>query len=99
MFQLFRNWRDRSRTLRELAAGAHYERRFEVNAFDAELRTALQARDAGDHARALALRRRLRQDFPKLSMESEPGLKLLIDLGAFDEADALMAEGRRSFPR
>ena len=60
--------------------------------------SAIEAFDSGDHDKALTIGNKTLRRFPEQCMASRPGLRLLLNLGSFDEIDAMMQEGRRRFP-
>lgn len=51
--------------------------------------------DQGNRGQALEIWREMRVRFPDLCVTSEAGLNLALDLGRYDEAEALLEEGRR----
>jgi hypothetical protein len=83
------------RDLREVER--QYSRDYEPG-FTAQISRAREAFDRGDREQALAVWHKTRALFPELSMTSEGPLMLLLDLGAFDAADALMQTGWKRYP-
>jgi tetratricopeptide (TPR) repeat protein len=53
----------------------------------------------GRHEKATEIWRRMYTQFPDLCLKSEKAFNLLIDLGLHDEADRLIHEGSRRYPR
>jgi tetratricopeptide (TPR) repeat protein len=54
---------------------------------------------SGRQARSLQLWRSLFEQYPDLVLKSEAAFNLFIDLGCHDEADALLQEARKRYPR
>jgi tetratricopeptide (TPR) repeat protein len=99
LFETLRAWFDRRRTLREARAGG-LEDNHPYSAFFAEqIATARAEFGAGRRDRAWVIWREMHVRFPDLCMRSAKALNLLIELGHHDEADALILEGRRRYPR
>lgn len=101
MFGTLRDWRERRRTLQELRA---FDRQRPSNEsywayFSDQIGSAKSALDGGDQQRALAIWSDLRSSLPDLSLTSESAINLVLDLGRFDEADAMIRDGREQFPR
>jgi tetratricopeptide (TPR) repeat protein len=85
--------------LRELRAVERQYNHGHEMVFAAQIDRAREAFDRGDREQALTIWHRTRALFPELSMTSEGALQLLLNLGAFDEADALIQKGWRRYPR
>ena len=98
MFEALNAWFDRRRALRELRS-AEFQHGVDFgNIFTNKIDIARQTFDAGDRARALEIWRGLNAEFPDLSATSDKSLRLALDLGCFDEAEALIQQGRRLHP-
>lgn len=85
--------------MRELLAdrghdGSGYERYFTEQIWQAK-----SAWGQGAGHSALQTWRAMRARFPELCLLSRPAFDLVLDLGLYDEAEALVREGRLRFPR
>jgi tetratricopeptide (TPR) repeat protein len=98
LFETLREWFERRRTLRELRVGiSQYGSDFN-RVFAEQINLAEETYGRGNPEQALAVWNKARARFPDLCLTTKKGLRLLLDLGLFDEADALMREGRRRYP-
>lgn len=66
--------------------------------FADQIHVAMSACHRGAHEQALTIWRDMNMRYPG-SLTSEKALNLLVGLGCYDEAEALMREGRRRYPR
>jgi tetratricopeptide (TPR) repeat protein len=98
VFRALSTWFDRRRAFRELRSAEYHHGLDFGNIFSNKIDIARQTFNAGDSARALEIWRELNAQFPEMSATSETGLKLALNLGCFDEAEALMQQGRRRHP-
>lgn len=98
MFHGLKDWFHRRSVLRELRVGDKRYNEDNGKYFEEQIALAQAALDQDNREQALAIWHRMRALFPGMPMWSKPALRLLLDLGAFDEADALMQEGRTSYP-
>jgi tetratricopeptide (TPR) repeat protein len=98
LFQALRIWLDRLRALRDLRSvedrhGIDFRPHFVI-----QIDLAQRALKQGDRAQAVEIWRQLRARFPGLSAMSEDGLSLALDLGYYDEAEAMLRAGQRYQP-
>jgi tetratricopeptide (TPR) repeat protein len=98
VFQAVRSWFERRQILRELRVddgqrGGGYRKYV-----DEELSLARDVLDCGDRDQARAIWVKLRALDPQAVAYSPAGLRLLLDLGGFDEADAMMRDGHKQHP-
>ena len=99
MLRLLREWRDRSRVLRDERKGRRDVGRRARLLVENSMQASKRALESGDRATALRVWQEARVLYPDLVMESRAALNLLIGLQRFDEAAALMQEGCRRDPR
>jgi tetratricopeptide (TPR) repeat protein len=99
VFGALKEWWERRRALRELRAsedeGSQGFRKFFVE----QILDARSSLIRGDRPLALRIWRDMNERFPKLILTSDEALNLLVDLGQYDEADALVRTGRKRYPR
>jgi tetratricopeptide (TPR) repeat protein len=98
LFRLPMEWFDRHRVIRELRVFDEQVRGHSRTYLEDEIGRARDALFSGNQEEAFTIWRQMRRLFPTLSMTSKAGLALLLDLGAYDEADAMMRDGRRRYP-
>ena len=98
MFQTLRACFDRWSALRELRAADKSYCRVFAHVFTEQICVAKSAFDRGDRKQALEIWNKMRIQFPDLFVISEVGLNLTLDLGCYDEAEALMQAGRWRYP-
>ena len=79
--------------LREIRAAEKISRDFK-SFFLEQVEVAYEAYDRGAHEQAYDIWTKIRLRFPALSVTTKRGLNLLLELGRYDEAEALMREGR-----
>jgi tetratricopeptide (TPR) repeat protein len=91
-------WFDRHRVIRELRVFDEQVRGHSRTYLEDEIGRARDALFSGNQEEAFTIWSQMRRLFPTLSMTSKAGLALLLDLGAYDEADAMMRDGRRRYP-
>jgi tetratricopeptide (TPR) repeat protein len=97
--QGIRTWFERWRVFRELRTIDALNRRGHNLIFEEELDHVKYAFDGGGRESGLTAWHRLRVHFEKEAMISERALRLLVDFGAHDAADAMMREGQKRYPR
>ena len=98
LFQALRTWFDRWRAFRALSS-AEIRDSVELRAtFTTQIDLARRAFKQGDREQAVEIWRQMRARFPGLSAISEAGLSLALDLGYYDEAEAMMRAGHRYHP-
>jgi tetratricopeptide (TPR) repeat protein len=98
LFQALRTWLDRQRAFRDLRSA---ENRHGIDFrphFVIQIDLARRALKQGDRPQAVEIWRQMRARFPGLSATSEDGLSLALDLGYYDEAEAMLREGHRYQP-
>jgi tetratricopeptide (TPR) repeat protein len=89
---------DRWRALGELRSAETQHSRDFPSIFSNELERARNTFDRGERGEAVELWQKLPAVFPDLSMTSCKVLNLALDLGCYDEAEALMQAGSRRYP-
>jgi tetratricopeptide (TPR) repeat protein len=98
LFQALRAWLGRRKALRELRSvenhGSHDFQKF----FREQIDQARQAFRQGNREEAIDIWRKMRVRFPFLSATSTEAIELALDLGCYDEAEALLQEGQRRYP-
>jgi tetratricopeptide (TPR) repeat protein len=99
MFQALRGWFDRRRAFRELRAIEGHDNHAYAGYFSDQLHLAKASFDNGAKEKSLRIWREMHMQYPDLSLTSAKALSLLIDLGRHDEAEALVKEGLRRYPR
>jgi tetratricopeptide (TPR) repeat protein len=98
LFQALRTWFDRWRAFRALSS-AEIRDSVELRAtFTTEIDLASRAFKQGDREQAVKIWRQIRARFPGLSAISEAALRLALDLGYYDEAEAMLRAGHRYHP-
>ena len=88
----------RQRALGELRALDRQDGYLPGSYFKDEIARAADALAAGDSAQATRIWKDIRRIFPDESATSGVALRLLLDIGLFDEVEAMMIEGRRRYP-
>jgi predicted Zn-dependent protease len=99
LFSAWREWRERRAILRDIARQQGDAR--ERNRFVARdlLEEALAAIDLNDRRKGAAIWTDVVQRYPQEIRTSPLALKVMLKLHRYDEADALMREGRKKRPR
>ena len=100
MFEALQEWWERRRALQELRA-IDDEGGFGLNNeyFLEQIDDARKAFERQDRARALKTWRELNERYPGRVITSKHALNLLVDLGGYDEAEALLRKGGMRYPR
>ena len=98
MFEALTAWFERRRALRELRAIEGKSSQGFAKYFSEQIVAARLAFRAGDRERALRIWRDMNECYPKLCMTSDEALNLVVDLGQYDEVEALIRVGRRRYP-
>ena len=98
MFQALKARFDRWQAIRELRSaeirhGSDFRPHFVI-----KIDTAIRALKQGDRAQAVEIWRQMRAQFPGVSAISEEALGLALDLGYYDEAEAMLKEGPKYRP-
>ncbi len=99
MFQLFKDWVMRLGTLWNVRMVEDQGNRAYSAYFSEQIDKAKDAFEEGATEEAHLIWRMMRARFPDLIVTSEAALNLFIDFGNFDEAEALIQEGRKRYPR
>lgn len=99
MLRLLKDWWDRRRVLRELRANEASGSEAYSAFFTEQIELALMELSHQRRQRALEIWRRMYSQYPDLCLKSERALNLFVDLCLHDEAEVLIEEGRRRFPR
>jgi tetratricopeptide (TPR) repeat protein len=93
-----KGWLNRKKALRELRAFERVsEDGFESFA-EAELRRAKAVMTSGNREQGLAIWRQTKAKFPRVASSSRLSIDILLDASSFDEAEALILEGRTRHP-
>ena len=90
---------DRRKILRELGANEASGNEAFSAFFTEQVAVALQELSHQRRQKALEIWRRMYAQYPDLCMKSEKALNLFVDLCLHDEAEALIEDGRRRYPR
>jgi tetratricopeptide (TPR) repeat protein len=98
VFEALTAWFERRRALRELRASSGEASRGYSKFFAEQMEAAKDAFDRGNSEWALLTWRDLNERFPRLSITSARGLNLAVDLGRYDEVEALIREALRRYP-
>jgi tetratricopeptide (TPR) repeat protein len=98
VFEGLTAWFERRRALRELRAIEGRNSQAFSMFFTDQTDLAREAYHRGDRDQAYEIWRAMHVRFPGLSMASEKGLDLLVDLGRHDEAEALVRDAQRRHP-
>lgn len=98
MFQALKSLIDRWRVLGEMRAADRQAKDANEIAFGSMINLARDLYERGEHDRAMETWRKARHLSPQNALLSKGAMRLLLDLKAYDEADALIAEGRRKHP-
>jgi tetratricopeptide (TPR) repeat protein len=98
LFETLREWFERRRTLREAEVADRQDRGAYGHFFSEQIEFAFEALGQGAHEQAYGIWAKMRGRFPDLSLTSKRGLSLLLDLRRYDEAEAMMQEGRERHP-
>jgi predicted Zn-dependent protease len=98
VFQAVKSWFDRSRAIREMDANERKSSEGFEEYFEDQLILAKESFDSGNREQAVLILSNMQRRYPKLSRLSKRRLLLLLDLGAFDEAEAWVQQGRRRYP-
>jgi tetratricopeptide (TPR) repeat protein len=96
VFQGLKDWLERRAALGEIQVREKIGRDFKPF-FLEQVEIAYEAFDRGAHQQAYEIWTKTRLRFPALSVTTKRGLNLLLELGRYDEAEALMREGRRRY--
>jgi len=99
LFEVLKSWFDGRRALRELRTTQGKRNTPYLGYFSDQITQAIIAFDGGAHDRAMQVWQEMHRTFPDLTITSAKALNLLIDMRRFDEADALILEGRSRYPR
>lgn len=98
MFQALRTWLDHRRFLRE-ERSAEYHNNFALGAFFRDqIGLAQRTFKSGNREAALDIWRQMFVRFPYLSAASTDGIDLALNLGLYDEVEALLQDMRRRYP-
>lgn len=95
----FPSWRERRQTLEEFDTLVQEEERAMASDESNLLRQAQSALAIGDYEKAGRYWDEALVSYPKFARTSQAAPKILLGLGRFEEAEALMVEGRRLHPR
>jgi tetratricopeptide (TPR) repeat protein len=99
VFGALKDWLEQRRAIKELRA-AEGEGSTGFSAyFKEQIALVKEAINRQAHEQALLIWHDLLRRFPDLILKSEQALNQLVDLGCYDEAEELIEEGRRSYPR
>ncbi len=99
MFDSIRAWAERRRAMREIAEGDRIERERDEIRFREVLDRAESAMKADQFPAALRLCREMQERFYKQATQSEKFFNIILDLGAFDDAERVISAGLARFPR
>jgi tetratricopeptide (TPR) repeat protein len=99
VFGALGEWFERRRALRELRAIEGRGSSAYSGFFSDQIDVARSEFDQGRREKALETWRKMHAQYPDLCLTSEKAFNLFIDLGNHDEAEALIQEGRRRYPR
>ena len=96
---MLKEWFERRRAMRELRASETENSQAFEGYFAEQIDLARRSFEAGDQTGAPDIWNQMHARFPILCLTSENALSLVLDLGLCDEADALIQEGRKRYPR
>ena len=99
VFGFLTDWLDRRRALRNFRRPAAPPETDFTEYADEQIGLARDALAAGYPAGALAIFNKIRPRFPQRIVGTRAGRKVLLDLGFFDDAEALVLEARKRYPR
>lgn len=99
MLRALTEWWERRRILRELGSARPAAQSNFATYFSEQIEVARTANQGGAHDQANLILSRMWRDYPDLAMTSETALKLLTELGRFEEAEAAVKAGPRRFKR
>jgi len=85
--------------MRELRAGEGQGSQAYSGYFSEQILDATREFNDGRPGKALEIWRRMHTQYPDLSLTSEEAFNLFVDFGRHDEAEALIQDGRRRYPR
>jgi tetratricopeptide (TPR) repeat protein len=98
LIEIWRNWRDRRDLLRELRHERADALEWTYFKFRDDMIEALEALTREDLVRATQLWTEARERYPREASKSPLALEVLLGLRRFDEAEAMMKEGRTKSP-
>jgi tetratricopeptide (TPR) repeat protein len=98
VFGIVKEWLERRETLRELRAIEVDSKPYSAF-FTEQIELALKEFSHQRPQKALEIWRRMHAQFPDLCLKTEKALNLFIDIGRHDEAEALIQDGLRRYPR
>jgi tetratricopeptide (TPR) repeat protein len=98
LFGFLTSWINRRRAFREFRVLGEQSRSDFRLYLEEEIREARKAFAAGDRERAITIWSKIRGLVQEPSQSSMPALSLLLDLGYFDQAEAMMQGCRKRYP-
>ena len=98
MFGTLSAWFDRLSAFHALSSAERRDTHAFEKAFEDTVERAREALDRGDTEVSLAIWRETHRMPPGLARNAKTAMRLLLDLGQFDEAEAIVREGRRRRP-
>jgi tetratricopeptide (TPR) repeat protein len=99
LFEILRTWLDRWQASREMRKHDPQHTEDYRNYAEEQISVATESFGAGDRERAQAIWNDVNGLYPDPCMNSKAGLRLLLDFGAFDQAESMLREGERRYPR
>jgi tetratricopeptide (TPR) repeat protein len=99
LFQALKAWLGRRQALRAMRSDEDRDSSGFARFFYDQIKLAQLSFKQGNREQAVEIWRQMRARFPFLSTTSKDGIDLALDLGCYDEAEALLQEGQRRYPR
>jgi tetratricopeptide (TPR) repeat protein len=99
LWRCYQDWRERRQAMRELANGQRLEEAFLLDQDLNPLNISKICLDSGDTVKAAAQWDQARLLLPNAILKAPESLEILLGLKRYGEAEALMQERKRRFPR